>query len=197
MNKFDSQKWERICDTNPSDDHSVDRRASCYKAVSLLVIGCGNTFRGDDGAGYVIAEAVEQWGLENVRALPVHQLAPELAEELAAANEAVFVDAMVSTQTPGGSDLASDLAITEIGGINSSLPSTSPIGHSMKPDEILAFTRLVYGRAPRTWVLGVPAYSFDAPDVMSGATRQSMDSAISWIRNRILEQAKESVPCTN
>lgn len=164
--------------------------------AGLLVIGCGNTLRGDDAAGYVIAESVEQWGLPGIRALPVHQLAPELAEELAAASEAVFVDAALLTQSRRVGETASGLWVSEVG-VGNSLPATSPMGHSMKPDELLTFTRQLYGRSPRTWVLGVPAYSFESPDTISAATRQSMDNAYSWIRNRIRAQTKESQPCMN
>jgi len=37
------------------------------RTVDYLIIGYGNTLRGDDGAGPRVAEAVAGWGLPNVR----------------------------------------------------------------------------------------------------------------------------------
>jgi hydrogenase maturation protease len=60
-----------------------------------LVIGHGNELRGDDGAGPSVARAVASWHLPGVRTLAVHQLTPELAEDLAQTKRVVFVDAAV------------------------------------------------------------------------------------------------------
>ena len=60
-----------------------------------LVIGYGNELRGDDGAGPSVGRAVASWHLPGVRTLAVHQLTPELAEDLAQTKRVVFVDAAV------------------------------------------------------------------------------------------------------
>jgi Ni,Fe-hydrogenase maturation factor len=49
---------------------------------AILVIGYGNELRGDDAIGQWVA-----------RAVAAHQLTPELAEDLAHTDYAVFVDA--------------------------------------------------------------------------------------------------------
>lgn len=85
--------------------------------LTTLIIGYGNTLRGDDGVGYRIAEIFEQEedGLEShyseesrhtVRSHPCHQLTPDLAAELAQADRVIFVDAIA----PGSYSLSqSDL----------------------------------------------------------------------------------------
>ena len=61
-------------------------------ARPAVVIGYGNTLRNDDAVGPRAATIVQGWGLPGVTALAVHQLTPELAEPIAAARLAVFVD---------------------------------------------------------------------------------------------------------
>ena len=63
--------------------------------ADALVIGYGNTLRGDDGIGPAVAEAVAALGLPGVRVIVAHQLTPELAADLADAQLVVFVDAAV------------------------------------------------------------------------------------------------------
>ena len=36
------------------------------KNNKILIIGYGNTLRGDDGVGYKIAEIIEQWNFDNI-----------------------------------------------------------------------------------------------------------------------------------
>lgn len=156
--------------------------------ASLLVIGCGNTLRGDDAAGFEVARSVEAWGLENLRALPVHQLTPELAQDLMSVDEVVFVDASCEDRS---------LRIQSVGQFGDPLATASAVAHSMSPSALLSFTRQVYGHSPRAWLIGIPAFSFDRPDDISPSTRQSMDEAVAWIRKRIQAHIKEYVPCMN
>ena len=62
------------------------------KNKKILIIGYGNTLRGDDGVGYKIAEIIEQWNINNITSLAVHQLTPDLAENIAQADTVIFVD---------------------------------------------------------------------------------------------------------
>src|SRR5262245_1795360 len=62
---------------------------------SVVVIGYGNDLRGDDAVGLRAAQAVAAWDMPGVCGLAVHQLTPELAEILAGAALAIFVDARV------------------------------------------------------------------------------------------------------
>ncbi|MGF1587982.1 MAG: hydrogenase maturation protease [Pleurocapsa sp.] len=66
--------------------------------MHYLVIGYGNTLRSDDGAGQSAANQIAAWGLPNVRSLAVHQLTPELAEDIANADTVIFVDAVISAK---------------------------------------------------------------------------------------------------
>src|SRR5690242_2835552 len=87
--------------TNDERDQDDDCRSSfVHRPWSFVVIGYGNDIRGDDAAGPLAARAVAAWGAPGVRALAAHQLTPELAEALAAAELAIFVDAGVAPPAP-------------------------------------------------------------------------------------------------
>ena len=61
--------------------------------ADVLVIGYGNTLRGDDGIGPAVAGEIDRLAVPGVRVIVVHQLTPELAADLAACRRAVFIDA--------------------------------------------------------------------------------------------------------
>lgn len=110
-----------------------------------LVIGMGNRWRGDDGVGCVVIEAVPcRPGVETVA---VHQLVPELAERIQAAHRVLFVDASTDVQ---------EVTLQRI--------EPSPqrgLGHACSPGGLLAWTAQAYGAAPEAWLLEVPAATFD------------------------------------
>jgi Ni,Fe-hydrogenase maturation factor len=82
----------------------------------VLVVGYGNSLRGDDGAGWhAAARLAADPRLTGARVLARHQLTPELAAEVATASLVVLVDA--TTDAPPGSVL--------LGRVNPT-PPTSP-----------------------------------------------------------------------
>lgn len=70
-------------------------------ASKAIIVGFGNTLRGDDGLGQAVAAVLAAAPPEGADVLACHQLTPELAEQLAAAALAVFVDAAAGA--PAGS----------------------------------------------------------------------------------------------
>jgi hydrogenase maturation protease len=117
---------------------------------TVLVVGYGNTLRGDDGVGRQVADAVAAWGLAHVRALSVHQLTPELAEPLAHARLALFVDACL-----GGTENSLRVQILE------PMASAAALGHAVDPRLLLALARALYGRCPPARLITVPGLNFD------------------------------------
>ena len=136
----------------------------------LLVIGYGNTLRGDDAAGPRVAEAVAALALPGVRVVTCHQLTPELAEPLAQSERVVFVDAAVDTPRrvrlrplrPGAAGAAGS--------------------HFTDPRMLLALARQLYGRAPRAWWLTIPGMSFHFGESLSALARRGIALAVDRIR---------------
>ncbi len=130
--------------------------ASASDPAPILVLGCGNELRGDDGLGPAIAEAIAALQLPHVECLAVHQLVPELAERLAAARLVVFVDAR-----HGPAEEAVRVARIEPGEVAESLT------HRADPRALLALAQAVYGRAPEAWLVAVVGQDFDFGEGLS------------------------------
>ena len=61
--------------------------------VHTLVIACGNPLRGDDAVGPTAADIVSSWEAPGVKVLTVHQLVPELIDEMQQVQRVLFIDA--------------------------------------------------------------------------------------------------------
>ncbi len=106
--------------------------------TEILIIGVGNTLRGDDGIGMVLVEHLAEQPVERgVRVLPVRQLTPELALDVSQARAVVFVDAAVDV---GPGEVVESIVTADA--------QASLTGHHLGPDSLLALAQALYGRCP-------------------------------------------------
>jgi hydrogenase maturation protease len=135
--------------------------------ASALVIGYGNVLRGDDGVGPQAARAVARWALPAVRVLELQQLAPELAEALAAARLTVFVDA-------GFAPLGQGVQVRRL----EPAAGTLTLAHTSDPGGLLALTQSVYGRHPAAWAITVPAVHLELGEGLSPVAERGLLAAL-------------------
>ena len=147
--------------------------------MNFLVIGYGNTLRSDDGAGQKVAEKIAQWELSKVRSLAVHQLTPELAEDIARADTVIFVDAVATN--------SENPASVKIQKLEAEDNSTS-LGHSCNPRSLLSFTQILYGKAIKAYWVLIPALNFDFGEEFSSVTQKRIDIALQQIRQIITQR---------
>lgn len=140
----------------------------------IVVIGYGNTLRGDDGAGQQVANLVQQWDLPQVRSYPVHQLTPELAAEIATAQMAIFVDAYSESSTVQVHPLTDEVVET-----------TNRLGHTSNPRSLLNLAKTLYGAAPAAWWVLIPAINFDFGEQFSPTTEAGIAVALEKIKQLI------------
>lgn len=151
------------------------------KAGSLLVIGYGNTLRGDDGVGVKVAEAVAALNLSGVRVVTSQQLTPELAEVISQASSVVFVD--------GAADAACGAELREV-------PHARPaqiLAHRFDPASLLALADALFGHQPRAWLLAVAMTDVGIGEGLSPAAGRNMKEAVEIIKARRDDWSKESV----
>jgi hydrogenase maturation protease len=139
-----------------------------------LVIGYGNTLRGDDGVGPRVAAAVAEWGLPHARALAVPQLTPELAEPLSAAGRAIFVDARVAQEGEGVSVRPVEM-----------VPHRAVLGHCGDPAGLLALAQALYGHSPPGWWLTVPGANFALGETLSPGAAGGVKRALDWLARAV------------
>ncbi len=138
----------------------------------IVIIGYGNSFRRDDGAGLLAAEELEGILRErgrDVERIAVHQLAPELAEPIARpeVEAVVFVDARVADCE------APEIPRMEAGRI---FPGdfSSSLGHRLDPPVLLAFAERIFGRTAPAWLLTAPGIDFGHGEGLSPVAQQGL-----------------------
>jgi hydrogenase maturation protease len=137
-----------------------------------LVVGFGNTLRGDDGAGPYVARRLAE-ARPNVRSIEAHQLLPELSVDLADVDLAIFVDARADAPERG-------VVVDELHAATGAASS-----HHVSPGTLLAMARSLFDRAPRAYLVSLPAYSFDFADGLTPGARSAADAAVLLITSLI------------
>jgi hydrogenase maturation protease len=138
--------------------------------AEILVIGYGNTLRGDDGVGPRVAEAVGNLHLPGVRTLICPLLTPELADPISRAEKVIFVDAAV--------DAPQEVAWRKLQPDESS----QIVAHAADPRKMLALARDVFGHAPEAWWLTIPAVDLGFHEELSPTVQRSFGVAVKKIR---------------
>lgn len=139
---------------------------------ATLVIGYGNGLRSDDAAGLRVAGRLAGLAPEH-RSIVTQQLTPDLAADIAQAERVVFVDAYPAERD--GAPLRVEKVPADGDG------RTSPLGHRSDPASLVGLARRLFGATPEAWVVGVPAYCFDAGEAISPLTSFWIDEAVALI----------------
>ena len=151
-----------------------------------LLIGCGNTMRSDDGIGWRIAAALSALELPGLRVEAVHQLTPELAPLIAAAEAVVFVDAALAAAT----ETIQALALQRLAG--GAGEGRQPFSHQLTPGDLLGLCRQLYGSQPPAWLLLMPAHELTIGNRLSPAAARAMEPAVALLRGWAQERAGDA-----
>jgi hydrogenase maturation protease len=138
--------------------------------TEFLVIGYGNTLRGDDGIGPRVAEAVGHLRLPGVRTLICPLLTPELADPISRASTVIFVDAAVDAPNEV---LWRKLEPNE---------TSQLMAHAANPRTMLALARDVFGRVPEAWWLTIPALDLGFREDFSPGVQKKFAEAVKKIQ---------------
>lgn len=122
----------------------------------VLIIGYGNPLRGDDGLGWRAAEQLREAAQLDTEVLTVHQLTPELAEDVSRAELVVFIDA--GEGGAPGSWKHEEIA-PDAGG--------QPFTHHVTPGSLVSAAGTLYGRAPRAVLYSMAGESFEFGEGLS------------------------------
>jgi len=162
-----------------------------HRLRGVLVIACGNTLRGDDGAGPAVGEllAAELVGT-GAEVVVVGQLLPELALDASRSGRVVFVDAAADLP-PGAVSVRpvhpEPYAPAERGaeppgsaapGPGGARRSPDPFSHGIGPEDVLRLARDLYAAGPEGVLVSVGAESFEPGDELSTTVRRAIPAAV-------------------
>lgn len=146
----------------------------------LLVIGCGNLLRGDDGVGPIAIRTLWQRGVPGgVRLADGGTAGMDVAFQMRGAERVIILDAARTGATPGtlfkvpGHELEE---LPSLGGIHM---------HSFRWDHALAFGRWLLGpdMPADVTVLLIEAAQVEAGAPLSAPARTGMERAIALVEN--------------
>ena len=148
------------------------RPPSVAPGARVLLIGIGNDLRGDDGAGPRAARALEERVAWDVRVS--HGLTPELADELAACDVAIFVDADADPA------LLHPTWRRHPDPIAAAAAAVAPtlLGHALDVPALLRLCAGLHGRVPQAATLSLPARDFGLREALSPIAEQGVAVAI-------------------
>ncbi len=135
----------------------------------LLVIGYGNTLRGDDGVGPRLVAELEARRLPGVSTLACALLTPELADSVSRIRTVIFADAAV--------DAPREVRLRRLAPADSS----QIMAHAANPGTILALARDLYHHTPEAWWLTIPAEDLGFSEQLSATARTGLDQALSLV----------------
>ncbi len=153
----------KLCESN-----SIESRSGLKPG--LLVIGYGNTLRGDDGVGPRVAEAVGALRLPGVRTLICQQLSPEHAAPISLAQTVIFVDAAV--------DAPQEVQLRRL----TPNDSSQLLAHAADPRTMLALSRDVFGQVPQAWWLTIPAANLEFGEELTPEAQRGVNEAVAKIQ---------------
>jgi hydrogenase maturation protease len=148
--------------------------------MRILVIGYGNLLRGDDGVGAIAAETVASWNLPGVRTLSLHQLTPELADDIAQAEVVFFIDACVGQHQVSLEPLQQREA-------------TCTLDHVWSPASLLSLAKTLYSATPIAYQILIPATEFDYGAPLSAIAEHGLAWSLERLKVRL--EDREVLPC--
>jgi hydrogenase maturation protease len=144
-----------------------------------LILACGNTLRGDDGAGPWLAEwAEKRFAAEaGVCVVVRQQWTPELTEEMANAQSVLFIDCSIDS-APGAIALLPIAPVASVQGLAT---------HHLGAGELLALSRELYDSQPlNALLLTIGAGSTELGEVFSPAVTAALPEACRLIEETVL-----------
>ncbi len=148
-------------------EHEVETR----HPSRVVVLGWGNTSRGDDAIGPLLLEEVQQAGWPGVETVEDFQLQIEHSLDLVGADLVLFVDAGIETPAP--------FTFREVQAHGNFTAST----HALAPEAVLAVYQQVQRRPPPpAFVLCVRGENFKLGHRMSDAATESMGLANAFLK---------------
>jgi hydrogenase maturation protease len=144
--------------------------------VSTCIVGIGNTFRSDDGAGAYVCSLLEQQCLQNVTVTTIHQPDILLAEELAKFETVIFIDA------------AEKEAHFSFHELSSSMHSPASFTHYINTAMLATLTKQLYKATTQFYICAIGATNFEMGNELTQKAKHNASDAVAFISDWLLNK---------
>jgi hydrogenase maturation protease len=150
--------------------------------LSMLLIGIGNSGRGDDGLGWEFVERVNSMGYDFLDYEFRYQLQVEDAELIANYDVVIFVDAS-RDKLSGGFQVSRCISASH------SFFST----HSQAPGAILHLANNLYNKFPKAYTLAISGKEWDLQTSLSFEAKNNLQAALSFFAEVFLPTVQPAI----
>lgn len=146
--------------------------------LRVLILGYGNTLRGDDGVGVIVAQRLAHTLADSeADVVDAHQLLPEMAHTVSQYDVVFFVDA-ASGGVPG------TFAHSRL---EPAAEADTAFSHNVSPAGLLLAAQTLYGHRPAAELCTVAAQSFDFSEELTPVVAQAVAIVVDYVVGRISE----------
>jgi hydrogenase maturation protease len=150
--------------------------------LSMLLIGIGNSGRGDDGLGWEFVERANSMGYDFLDYEFRYQLQVEDAELIANYDLVLFVDAS-HDKLSGGFQISRCISGSQ------SFFST----HAQAPGAILHLANNLYNRFPKAYTLAISGKEWDLQTSLSFEAKNNLQAALSFFEEVFLPTVEPAI----
>lgn len=148
--------------------------------AKILVIGFGNPLRSDDSFGIQAVENLKKAvGGSDVEFIECQQLTPELAEDVAKADLALFVDADMD-------GIAGTIHSRRV--VPANHPTGETLVHHLDPSTLLGLAERIFHRAPEAVLMTVTGECFGYGSQLSAEVAKALPGVVEHLREMIVER---------
>ncbi len=145
----------------------------------LVIIGYGNTLRGDDALGWHAAQRLSEHNADGLVVEVRHQLTPELAEVISRARAVAFLDAR----------LGGDPGVVQVTAVEPSAVSGDSLTHHLTPGTLLALSQTLYGTCPPAVIFSISAENFELGASLTPRVEAALPALVKRVQEWIAEQS--------
>lgn len=139
----------------------------------ILILGIGNTLRGDDGAGIYVAGEIERMTIPGVSVIILQQLQTELAEQMTAYDTIIIADASVKEQP------------LEFYALKESGNQAAASSHHTDAALLAGLADSLYKKRPQILICSIKGENFEMQEGLSSLTLERADKAVLLIKEWI------------
>lgn len=139
------------------------------KPNNILLVGVGNTLRGDDGIGAYICSCIDALKMPGVQTLVTQQLDTALLDELTEADHIIIADASFEGKA---------VDFFKVSG-NEPIPVSS--SHHMSAPLLMQMAKTIYQKELSMMICAVAGYRFSMKEKLSARAKKNADKAVAVI----------------